>query len=370
MKRLLIIHRALAPYRIDLFNELSKAFDCHIYFEYGSAFEQPFDQEELNKRINFKYGILEPGKFGVNNLRLSLFSLVRKIRPDVIMCSEVNAITAILMAARKLVRNPPVVAMCDDNLSIAEEMVFSRPVNKFFISRLDGIVGCDTRALELYREFLPHAPQLHYMPIVQDDVYIRQILSRQLKNAAEIRKYYGIGDTEKCILFVGRLAEEKNLEYLITQFDKLASQMQGVHLMLVGNGPLEKELKALASSLKSGRLIHFTGKKEGAELYAHYAVGDLFVLASKRDAFAAVVPEAMIAGLPCLISDIAGSVSMLDGKNGIKLDLSVENDLCNKLLLILPRLDKPFSDDVLKPCLLPQSFEKYIKQLVSFLSSI
>ena len=84
-KRLLVIHRALAPYRIELLNTLSAAFDTHIYFEFASPIEQRFDAGELAKRVHFQSSVLPPAPKipGLKNFRPYAASLVRSLRPDV-----------------------------------------------------------------------------------------------------------------------------------------------------------------------------------------------------------------------------------------------------------------------------------------------
>lgn len=46
-KRAIILHPAIAPYRVDFFNSLAKEFDASFYFEFDNALEQAFDQENL-----------------------------------------------------------------------------------------------------------------------------------------------------------------------------------------------------------------------------------------------------------------------------------------------------------------------------------
>lgn len=370
MKRLLIIHRALAPYRIELFNWLFKQFDCKIYFEYGKPFEQTFKEDFLKERMKFEYDILPSGFAGIANLRLSLPSILRREKPDIIMCSELNLITAILLLFKRMNGNPPLIAMCDDNLSIAQHMLNHKKVNRYLLSSIDGMIGCDTRAIKLISDRLGNSPKMHYLPIVQDDRYIRLRMQSQLDRATKIRESHDIKSEDKCILFVGRLAEEKNLEYLIAQFGKLAQDEHHVHLMIVGEGALGEKLRHQSEQLTSSGRIHFVGKKEGDELYAYYAAGDMFVLPSKRDAFAAVVNEALIAGLPCIVSDIAGSVSMLNEHNGLSIDINKEDDLLHKMQKLLKSLTQPFSSSSLKPSLMPKTFDQYMIDLEQFINSL
>lgn len=58
--RTLIIHRALTPYRIDLFNALYSRYGCDIYFEEKEAENHSFNQSLLKSRVRFPYKYLSP----------------------------------------------------------------------------------------------------------------------------------------------------------------------------------------------------------------------------------------------------------------------------------------------------------------------
>jgi len=114
-------------------------------------------------------------------------------------------------------------------------------------------------------------------------------------------------------LFVGRLAVQKNIDMLLHALDGISEQFETV---LVGDGELEGELKALAEKLHLEN-VRFFGRADGADLIDLFAQADLFVLPSEREGMPLVLLEAMAMGLPTVATDIAGNRDVvIDGENG------------------------------------------------------
>jgi glycosyltransferase involved in cell wall biosynthesis len=100
------------------------------------------------------------------------------------------------------------------------------------------------------------------------------------------------------LLYVGRLAPEKNIKFII----KVAYELQKLNelfvLTIVGKGPEEKELKILAKDL--GVKVRFEGFKELAELPSYYLQNHFFLLSSLFENQGLVLLEALTMGTPCL----------------------------------------------------------------------
>lgn len=123
------------------------------------------------------------------------------------------------------------------------------------------------------------------------------------------------------ILFIGRLVWYKGCDILLKAFARMQVQMKAVNcrLVLVGNGPLEKELKRLAGSLGLKNVI-FTGMVSEEEKMQWLERCDFFVLpsVSKAEAFAVVQIEAMAFGKPVINTWLPSGVPYvsLDGVTG------------------------------------------------------
>ena len=110
-------------------------------------------------------------------------------------------------------------------------------------------------------------------------------------------------------IYVGRLAEVKNLKFLISVFNELPE----LTLDIVGFGPLENDLKAMAANN-----IIFHGAVDNTALPSRYGEADVFILPSRSEPWGIVVEEALNNGLPIIVSDKVGCAEeLVDDSNGL-----------------------------------------------------
>lgn len=114
------------------------------------------------------------------------------------------------------------------------------------------------------------------------------------------------------MLYVGRLAAEKNLPLLLRAFAAIRTRNPKATLVLVGDGPERGALQA-----QSPRHV-FAGMRTGEDLAAHYACGDLFLFPSVTETYGNVVLEAMASGLAVVAYNYAAAREHLrHGENGL-----------------------------------------------------
>jgi len=114
-----------------------------------------------------------------------------------------------------------------------------------------------------------------------------------------------LGDAElPVVLYVGRLAEEKGVDRLLTVWASLRTSVEAV-LLLVGDGPLKTDLDAMVQRLELQSSVRFLGPQE--EVSKFYAMADLFVLPSRSEGMSNALLEAMVAGVPSIASDVGGN---------------------------------------------------------------
>jgi glycosyltransferase involved in cell wall biosynthesis len=131
-------------------------------------------------------------------------------------------------------------------------------------------------------------------------------------------------------LFVGRLVYYKGVEVLV---DALG-QTTGT-LVLAGDGPLERSLKARASARGLENRVSFVGRVRDEDLPAYYHAADVFVLPSvaKTEAFGVVQVEAMAAGLPVVSTNLPTGVPWVnqDGVSGLVVEPGDDRALAGAL---------------------------------------
>lgn len=131
----------------------------------------------------------------------------------------------------------------------------------------------------------------------------------------EFRHEYGIGKGEVLFLFVGRINPVKGVDLLVRAFSTLDK-----HARLVIVGPDEgyrQDIERFIQHRGLGRYVTFTGPLYGARKWAAYRDADVYVLPSMHENFGNVVLEAMICGLPVVLTDRCGIAPQVQGRGGL-----------------------------------------------------
>jgi len=126
------------------------------------------------------------------------------------------------------------------------------------------------------------------------------------------------------LLFVGRLAEKKGVEYLLAAMPRILEQYPEAGLDVVGDGPRRAALDAQARALGIATAVRFHGACENAALPRYYAAADIFIAPSivaddgDTEALGVVLLEAGAAGLPLVTTDVGGIGDIVsDGRTGM-----------------------------------------------------
>jgi glycosyltransferase involved in cell wall biosynthesis len=128
-----------------------------------------------------------------------------------------------------------------------------------------------------------------------------------------LRARWGVNENETAVLYVGRLAAEKNLELVFRAFDAMREANPASRLVLVGDGPER------ASWQSQRPEAIFCGTQVGETLAAHYASGDVFLFPSLTETWGNVTIEAMASGLAVVAYDCAAAEEVIrHGENGLK----------------------------------------------------
>lgn len=334
--KLLIFHPALAPYRVDFFNLLADMFDTHLILLGTNLEEQKFDQKHLLSKLKCRISYLTNGfMFLGRYIRTGFISLVSKERPDIVLGYEYSPLTVLILFYKRICRcRFRFYTMTDDNKEMFIATRGMRKILRKFVLRYsDGVIVTNRGTAELAEEY--HA-KTAVVPIVYERESYRAD-SGEVFNAAK-RLRDGIVDaTGRIVLYVGRLAKVKNLSWAIRE---VASALPpNAKFVIVGGGPDEFELKQLAKQFDDAAdRIVFAGRHEGNALMAYFVAADLFFLPSVFEPYGAVVPEALLWGVPCLVSSHVGAKDLLDKENGSVFEIEKCGDIQEKLKTMLEHL--------------------------------
>ncbi len=130
------------------------------------------------------------------------------------------------------------------------------------------------------------------------------------------RKVLGLAPEEVALLYVGRLASEKNLGFLLRSVAPVLKN-QPAKLVLVGGGPSMEVLKRQATTLGIASRVVFAGFVEPEHINNFYAMADVFTFASRTETQGLSIAEALCAGLPCVVVNAMGAAEAIEpGEDG------------------------------------------------------
>jgi glycosyltransferase involved in cell wall biosynthesis len=116
---------------------------------------------------------------------------------------------------------------------------------------------------------------------------------------------------------VGRLAPEKNLDFLARALCRFLERNRKAHFLIVGQGPSEQTVRDIVEPAGLGDRVHTAGTLTRDALVSAYHAMDVFAFASKSETQGMVLTEAMAAGVPVVALDASGVREVVvDGRNG------------------------------------------------------
>ena len=151
----------------------------------------------------------------------------------------------------------------------------------------------------------------------------------------DFRRQYAM-DNEKIILYVGRLVYEKGIQHLIAAMPKILSNYHDAKLVIAGKGGMIDELKAETSSLGLDNKVYFTGYMDSKKVQKMYKCADVAVFPSTYEPFGIVALEAMLAGVPTVVSDVGGLDEIVThGVDGMKSYAGNSNSIADSVTALL-----------------------------------
>lgn len=189
-----------------------------------------------------------------------------------------------------------------------------------------------TKTYKLFKDKYKFERNIHIIPTgIEVERFYKE--NQNEKNINNLRKQLNLSKKDFVILFVGRLAEEKNVEFLIESHKKLVEKHNNIKLLIVGDGPDKEKYEKLSEEKGLSKNIIFTGKAAWEDMPYYYHVANVFATASKTETQGLTVIEAMAANtVPICMRDEAFQSMITEELNGLFFET---NDEYEKEVLFL-----------------------------------
>jgi 1,2-diacylglycerol 3-alpha-glucosyltransferase len=155
-------------------------------------------------------------------------------------------------------------------------------------------------------------------------------------DGAAFRRRLGIDPGRPVLLFVGRVAFEKNIDFLLHMVNEVRRRLPAALLLIAGEGPAEPHLRRLTARLGLEQQVAFVGylDRENALLDC-YAAADVFVFSSRTETQGLVLLEAMAMGRPVVAQAEMGTRDVLREGEGALIAMDDVHDFAHKVLTLL-----------------------------------
>lgn len=296
MANKLIITNLPSFYKINLYNEINK--HCKVLVIYTNDGSQGRNNDFFKGGAEFRYIHLAKNKF----VRIcQLIKILLQVEYDELVISGWDSlplwIGAIISPKRK---NALVI---ESSYLESVTVGIKGFIKRIFLSRISKVY-----ASGLAQRRVTDALNFRGETIITKGVGVFNYIKQPA---------YTPRDKVKNFLFVGRLINVKNLEYLVTKFNAHPE----LSLTIIGFGELENDLKAIAKPN-----IKFLGAIDNKELPVHYQSADVFILPSLIEPWGLVVEEALNNGTPVMVSNKVGCAEeIVTEGNGVVFSLETDD---------------------------------------------
>lgn len=338
-KRVALVTNIIPPYRISLFERIGQEYDLTVVVSAANEKHRQWDNWQEDKSCKFKTVLLNGPvvnhKEGFFAAQPELFKVLDNIDPDVVINSSFspNSLFGSRYAKKhnkKAILWSEATTHSERNRSLARKLY-----RKMLIRQNHGFIASGIESKK-YLMSLGANPEKCFTAVdaIENFRTEQQYSDILIKSMSLRSKFKGT-----VLLFSGQLIKRKGIDLLFNAYEKIPDKLETT-LLIMGNGPLENELKKLAKN-KGLKNVKFVGFKDEYEKWIYYLASDIYVMPTREDVWGLVVNEALLAGLPVICSKYAGAATDLvaDGRSGFIIDPFDTNQFTNRLTRTIENKD-------------------------------
>lgn len=171
--------------------------------------------------------------------------------------------------------------------------------SKFFCNRADCVVTPVEKSKSSLIEYGVKRP-IRVIPTGLDFCHFKKN-NFPKKDIEDLKLSLGLNLNEPVILSLGRISKEKSIDVIVKFMPDLIKKIPNVKLVIVGDGPMLEELKAITNNLNLNNNILFTGIIPWDIIGKYYQLADVFVSASESETQGLTYIEAILSKIPLLV---------------------------------------------------------------------
>ena len=206
-------------------------------------------------------------------------------------------------------------------------------LTKFYCDKtITELIVPTKKAYDLFKKKYNVERNIHIIPTgIEVERFYKEKIDQ--KNLLKLKKQYNITKKDFIAIFVGRIAEEKNIPFLLNITKKIIKEKPNFKLLIVGDGPDKETYEKISKETNCQNNIIFTGKVPWEDIPTYYQLASIFISASQSETQGLTIIEAMAASLPALcINDESFRDTVIDDLNGY---LFKDEDNCTKIIIKL-----------------------------------
>jgi phosphatidylinositol alpha-1,6-mannosyltransferase len=256
-------------------------------------------------------------------------------RPDILHCGDLYPEGVICIMLKKMLKIPFVAYCHGEDITLTDQRRFQPKVRDVIYRAADAVIANGDFAIESLLRIGIEKEKIHRItPGLDTGVFF------PMKPDARLRERYGISDKDVVLMTVARLTQRKGHARVIRALAELRADISDFKYVIIGQGPIEAELRALAAQLSMLDKIVFAGFVPGGELNRHYNMADIVAMPNTEvvgdiEGFGMVFLEANAAGKPVVGGRSGGTSAAVEhGKSGFL----VASDTDVELLDVLRKL--------------------------------
>lgn len=317
-KKIVLVATHPIQYHVPWFRALEKEDGYSLTVLFGMLLDSKqqstgFDHEftwDIPLLEGYQYRVLEntssnPGIEHFNGISCpNIRDVVKELNPDVIIITGWQS--KMLLQAIRAAKNENIkIIMRGESNAMRRRAFYKNVLHRILLRRIDAFLAIGSGNKAFYIKNGVNRQQIFDAPYFVENERFLASSHRRDDDKIRLRQEFYIDPSAFCFVYSGKLIEKKNVKELLKAFQEIYHNHKNIHLLIIGDGQYKNTLEDYAIRYKLP--VTFAGFVNQTQIPDIYSIGNCFLLASDYgETWGLVVNEAMLSGMPAIISDRVG----------------------------------------------------------------